>query len=1128
MVDQQRTTHPPQQVASTELAECYVFPASSGQQRLWFLGTLDPEWLNAYLMLVKLSIEGPLNQVILQRALNEIVKRHESLRTHLTILDEQLVQVIDPNGTVTISVLDWRLFDDSEQQQRQAYLVSELNQNASLEQNQQLVRLVLVRQREELATLYISVHHALADGQSMEQLVSELLAAYQAILLDQPLPLPTLPLQFADYVSWQQTWLQTPEAKAQEDYWIRLLDGASPYLDLPTDQPRPLIRSCAGRTSTFTIPESLQAQITAFNAKHGFSNYMTLLAAYIILLHRFSGQDDFLVGVPVANRVQDELNHVIGFFANTLVVRALLQDDLSVLELLNAIRQQTLMAMDHQQLPFDALVNALQPERSLSYNPVFQTMFGLFAGAPAAFSCHDLQIKQQPVAYQTSKFDLSLFMFEQGEHWSGLIEYSTQLFSEDTIRQFINVYSAALYSLTTTPLCAVAELPLVSNTKEALSFLESGSQQEQSNEAISCFWPVIAQQKTLHPDKVALVSGSISLTYKQLVDQVEQWAAWFDAQGVRAGQRVAICLPRTPTMVIALLAVYKLGAAYVPIDPDYPSARVTLTLVDAAPHWLLVTSQDYESLQEINLKVNNIALVDAYDDTGGSLPTRLDTAPNISPQTVDIDELSTYSDSTSLAYLLYTSGSTGKPKGVMVTREGVNNFLSSFYRRALVKPEDRLLAVTTIAFDIAVLELLLPLMSGAQVVLVAREQAGDGQALIDIIQQHHISVMQATPATWQLLADAGWLPPSSFTALCGGEALTDKLASQLLSNGAEVWNLYGPTETTIWSLCKQLQPQQKVTLGKPLDNTTYHVLDNSLFPVAPGMCGELFIGGRGLAQGYWQQPGLTARAFIPNPFNSESGVVTEQRLYRTGDRVRRLANGELEFLGRVDEQIKLRGFRIELGEIRAILLDQPWVAEAVVMSSGDSNHTKRIVAYIVWSATAQLLNQDNELLLQLLFVELQKRLPDFMVPSVIIPLSSFPLTPNGKIDKQQLPSPTEFSQTFQTSKRLPSTDTQRALAAIWLSLLKCPQVSIDDNFFVAGGNSLLAGQMIQAVQQRFDVALPMREVFLEPTIAHLSQAIDRLKQQAAEATAVEDPFAHLTEAMVDSLLSDPLLAENMS
>ncbi|MBU2705622.1 amino acid adenylation domain-containing protein [Zooshikella marina] len=1128
MPDQQRVTYLPQQAASTELAECYVFPASSGQQRLWFLGTLDPEWLNAYLMLVKLTIEGPLNQVILQRALNEIVKRHESLRTHLTIIDDQLVQVIDPNSTVTISVLDWRLLNVGEQQQRQTYLVSELNQNVSLEQNQQLVRLVLVRQKEEQATLYISVHHALADGQSMEQLVSELLAAYQAISLDQPLPLPTLPVQFADYVSWQQTWLQTPEAKAQENYWIHLLDGASPYLNLPTDLPRPSIRSCAGRTTSFAIPESLQTQVAAFNAKHGFSNYMTLLAAYIILLHRFSGQDDFLVGVPVANRVQEELNHVIGFFANTLVVRAQLQDNLSVLELLNTIRQQTLMAMDHQQLPFDVLVNALQPERSLSYNPVFQTMFGLFAGTPVEFSCHDLQVKQQPVAYQTSKFDLSLFMFEQGQHWSGLIEYSSQLFSEDTIQQFINIYIAALSSLTVEPSSAVADLPLVSNSEDTLTFLGSGDQHEQSNEAISCFWSVIAQQKTLRPDKLALVSGSISLTYKQLVDQVEQWAAWFDAQGVRAGQRVVICLPRTPAMVIALLAVYKLGATYVPIDPDYPSARVKLTLADAAAHWLLVTSKDYESLQEINLKVNNIALVDAYDDTGGSLPTRLDTAPNISPQKVDTDELSTYSDSTSLAYLLYTSGSTGKPKGVMVTREGVNNFLSSFYRRSLVKPEDRLAAITTIAFDIAALELFLPLMCGAQIVLVAREQAGDGQALIDIIQQHHISVMQATPATWQLLADAGWLPPSSFTALCGGEALTDKLASQLLSEGAEVWNLYGPTETTIWSLCKQLQPQQKVTLGQPLSNTTFYVLDNNLYPVAPGMCGELFIGGLGLAKGYWQQPGLTARAFIPNPFNSEPGAVTEQRLYRTGDRVRRLANGELEFLGRVDEQVKLRGFRIELGEIRAILLDQPGVADAIVISSGDSNHTKRIVAYIVWSAATKLLNQDNELLLQPLFAELQKQLPGFMMPSFIIPVPSFPMTPNGKVDKQQLPSPTAYSQTVQTSTRLPSTDTQRALAAIWLGLLKCQQISIDDNFFVTGGNSLLAGQMIQAVQQRFDVALPMREVFLEPTIAHLSQAIDRLKQQAAEASAVEDPFAHLSEATVDSLLSDPLLAENMS
>jgi amino acid adenylation domain-containing protein len=1068
-----------------------VFPASASQQRLWFLRELDARWSVAYHLPVAFRIDAPIDRVALQRALNHVVARHEALRTRLTYLDGELVQVIHPDARVTVSVADLGHLPHDERWDEARRLLAAEAQRPFRFTEDSLLRVTLLRLDTALHVLLVTVHHLVADGGSVELLVRELADSYDALLHGAQPELPVLPVQYADYVAWQRQWLGTEAHAEQRAYWTRKLAGAPLVLELPTDRPRPAVQTFHGASTELLLPRELAAAVRRHARASGTTTYMLLLQAFSILLRRYTGQDEFLIGTPVANRERPELESLIGFLANTLVVRMDLSGDPRVDVLRERIRDTVLEAVTHQQLPFEQLVEALHPERTLSRNPIFQVMFGMQEAPLARLSLGGRPLTRLPVGTGTSRFDLSFFLIDDGDCIQGVVEYSTDLFDADTISRLVRYYAAAVESLLDDARPRVSQIAL--HTGDELAALLARAFHAEP----ATFVPVhkaVAQQAARTPDRVALRCGDEQLTYRELITRVRRLAGALRARGVHPEDRVAVCLERSPDLAVALLAVLEAGGAYVPVDPRYPRERVTVMLQDARPG-VLITRPELASLGE---GIPHVMTPDASAEDGGAAP-----GPEVGEH--------------SLAYVLYTSGSTGRPKGVMVSHGALSNFLHTMARQPGLRSEDVLAAVTTFSFDIAALELYLPLLTGAQVVLATREQTVDAHALAMLLDTHRVTVMQATPATWRLLADAGWRPGAGFTVLCGGEALPQDLASLLTSGGATLWNLYGPTETTVWSCRKQLHSGERVTLGGPVGNTGAYVLDADLRPVPPGVSGELFLGGAGVARGYWGLPGLTAERFIPDPFSGRPGA----RLYRTGDIVRLRADGDLEYVGRADHQVKVRGFRIELGEIEAVLRRHESVCDAAARVWGPTEARRQLVAYVVPGTS-----HPTEDLTRHLREHARAFLPEYMVPATIILLDALPLTPNGKVDRRALPDPGTARARNEQASVAPGTETERRVAAIWTELLGCKHLGIHDDFFELGGNSLLAGRLVQALDHAFGVRVPMRDLFINATIAHLATVIDtgRRRVTAAVAPTPDTLLDGLSDDEVEALLNDPLLS----
>ncbi|TAF08476.1 MAG: non-ribosomal peptide synthetase, partial [Nostocales cyanobacterium] len=924
-----------------------------------------------------------------------------------------------------------------------------------------LIRATLVVLSETEHLLLICMHHIVSDGWSMGVFVGELVTVYNAYLQNQPSPLTPLPIQYADFAIWQRNWLQGDILERQLNYWKQQLETAPKFLPLPTDRPRPAVQTFEGSYQEFALSEELSNQLIALSQKQGVTLFMTLFAAYNILLYRYTGQTDILVGSPIANRNQREIEGLIGFFVNTLVFRTQLSENPSFNELLTQIRTTALSAYAHQDLPFEMLVEALQPERDLSYTPLFQVMFILQNAPISDTELTGLEVSALAIETTTAKFDLTLSMEQTTTGIRGGWEYNTDLFDSSTIARMTGNLITLLSAIAENSQTRINQLPILTATEKQTLFIDWNHTTVEYPQ-YQCIHQLFEEQVQKTPDAVAVVFANQQLTYRELDQKANQLANYLHSLGVTTDVLVGISVERSLEMVIGLLGILKAGGAYLPLDPEYPIERLQFILEDAQVRFLL-TQQNL-----VNHLPTNQAQIICLDGDWDIISQ------------ASVNHLSTQVRGNNLAYVIYTSGSTGKPKGVQIVHHAVVNFLTAMQQQPGITQDDILLGVTTISFDIAALEIFLPMTVGARLIIASRQVTIDGQQLAELLLNSQTTIMQATPATWRLLLENN-CDLSNLKILCGGEALPGDLAQKLSTQGASLWNLYGPTEATIWSSVYEIQPENDlISIGRPINNTQFYVLDQNLQPVPVGVPGELHIGGAGLAKGYLNRPELTAEKFIANPFDNG-----KTKLYKTGDLVRYLKDGNIEYISRIDNQVKVRGFRIELGEIETLLSQQENVQIACVIVREDTPGDQRLVAYIVpqpqQTPTPNILRQF-----------LKAKLPDYMIPNTFVILESLPLTPNGKIDRRALsvPTPTHNIDSFVA----PRTDLELQLAQIWSEILKVENVGVKDNFFDLGGHSLLATYLMAQIREKIGKEIPLAALFQHPTIEELAIALTKIHQ----------------------------------
>jgi amino acid adenylation domain-containing protein len=934
--------------------------------------------------------------------------------------------------------------------------------------------------------LFFMPHHAIWDGWSFDVFLNELDRLYAAFKRGEPSPLPPLPVNYGDYCAWQQQWLEGPELEKQTAFWLQQMSGELPVLDLPIDAPRPASMTFAGATEAFQLSSELVGKLSEIGRRSGATLYMVLLAAFDVLLFRLSGQTDLIVGTPIRGRSLPELEPLIGYFVNALPLRMRLDPNSTFGELVAGVRRTCLEAFEHQEMPFEVLVQKLKIDRDTSRTPLYSAFFTFQDVRNRKSSVGDLSYEQIHVHPPVSPTELSLWVKQVDSGIVGGLDFATDIFQRETAARWLAEYQVLLESIVALPESAIARLPLLTSEETRALAAISATERDYPREAR--LHELIERQVDAQPDAVAVTCGDRSLSYRELDAASNRLAHALAAAGVRAGARVGICLERSLELLIAALATLKSGAAYVPLDPMFPEERLRFMADDAAISAVII----HAGTRELCPRVAGATVLDLDLERDRILAlesTRLPASPGAASEAA--------------AYVIYTSGSTGKPKGVMIPHAGVVNFVTSMVREPGVRPADRLLAVTTLSFDIAVLELYAPLSVGAQVVIATHEMIADGDLLDEAIAEHDISVMQATPSTWRLLLGSGFRPPAGFKILCGGEAFPRDLAERLVETGAEVWNMYGPTETTVWSTCCKLErPLGDISIGLPIANTSVHIVDErgELCPL--GSAGELWIGGDGVALGYHQRPELTAERFVKNPFRSG-------RAYRTGDIVR-LRRGSLEYLRRNDNQVKVRGYRIELGDIEAALVAIPDVRQAVLTVREVRPGDHRLIAYLSFSGSSALPESE-------LRARLRTRLPEYMIPQHFVALAEFPQTPNGKVDRRALPDPLGASEQTHEGYVAPSTDNEKMLAALWQEILGIPKVGARDNFFELGGHSLLCLQMTAKLEQQTGTRLNPR-VILRNDLSQVAAALPSAAASVPAAkTSGEGPARSFSERLFDKL-----------
>lgn len=1043
----------------------HPLPLSFAQQRLWFLDQMEPG--NPFYNLPEaVRLNANLNVYALEQTLQEISRRHEVLRTRFSFIAGEASQVISPPQPMSLPVIDLSLMPDHGSEVAVERLAREEARRPFDLARGPVFRARLLRLNERAHVLLLTIHHIVSDGWSVGILLYETINLYKEFSRGNQSALKELQIQYADYAYWQRRRLQEEKLESQLAYWKKQLEGANPTIELPSDKPRPALQSYHGARESIDISQSLSQSLKDLSRRQGVTLFVTILAAFQTLLYRYSGQTDISIGTPVASRDQIETERLIGVMVNILVMRQDMSANPTFTELLARTREMTLAAYSNKDLPFERLVEELQPQRDLSRSPLFQVML-IFQNAPIPDKDPEgLHLIPLNLHGGSALFDLTLTIVETEQGMSAAMEYNRDIFEAATISEMLKHFRTLMESAVTTPEQSVSALTLFDAAQHRRMLIEwndTSAELDRNTFAISLF----EKWAERSPDSIAVMFEDQQLTYGALNARSNQLAHFLKEFEIGPESIVGIFVRRSLDMVVAIFGILKSGAAYLPIDPAYPTERIRYVIDDSAVSVLIVDQQLMEQLPETRARIISL------DREAESL------------NSISVVNPTKRYDAENLAYVIYTSGSTGWPKGVQVRRGALTNFLNSMRIRPGIESSDTVLSVTTLSFDIAALEIFLPLISGGRLVIASRETASDGRLLAELIDRERVSIIQATPATWRLLIEAEWSADIPVKALCGGEALPDTLANRLIDRCDSLWNLYGPTETTIWStLSKVEHVTGPVSIGNPIANTQVFLLDRNLNPVALRASGELHIGGDGVARGYACRPDLTAERFIPDAFSGNAGA----RLYKTGDLARHLHNGGLEFLGRMDHQAKVRGMRIELEEIESVLSRHPQVRQAVAVLRDDHRGDKRIVSYIV---------SDEELRSDHLRAFLRTQIPEYMIPSAFIRMEALPLTPNGKINRKALPEPEQSRSAIQAARTLPSGIVEELLAGVWSQILKIEGVAAEENFFEAGGHSLLAMQVLSRVRDLFGVDLPVRSFFEAPTLAGLAASIKLAQERQA-------------------------------
>jgi amino acid adenylation domain-containing protein len=1032
-------------------------PLSFAQQRLWFIDQLEPG-SPLYNVPKAFRISGRLNIQSLEQSLNEIVRRHEVLRTTFSAIGGQPVQKISPSLRISLPLVDVSDHPDGEREGEALRLIdNEARRPFDLAAGP-LLRSFMVRLAPEDHVLLLTMHHIVSDGWSIGILNRELSVVYDAFCNGRPSPLGALPIQYVDFAQWQREWLQGQVLQSQVTYWKdRLAD--IPMLQLPTDRARPARQSHRGARYSIVLPDRLCQALQALSQHEHASLFMTFVAAFNLLFCRYSGQYDIVIGTPIAGRNRSEVERLIGFFVNTLVLRTDLSGDPTFRELLRRVRGVALDAYAHQDLPFEKLVEELAPERSLGYAPLSQVMLAFQNFPDSLLEMSSCSVRPLELDSGTVKFDLTLQISRESYGMRCLLAYDTDLFDQATIERMLGHFHTLLEAIVAKPEQRLSKVELLTKA-ERQQLLVDWNGTERNYPRGRCIQELIEEQVERTPDAVAVVitsKGSVQrLTYRELNARANQLAHYLRRQGVGPEVLAGLCVERSLEMIIGLLGILKAGAAYVPLDLSYPKKRLAFILQDTGAKVLLTQQKLVPALPEHTARV--ICL-----DTDREVIGR-ESEINLNRETV----------ADQVAYVIYTSGSTGQPKGVAIAHKSTSTLLH--WARELLTPEDigGVLASTSICFDLSVFEIFVPLSWGGKVIL-----AEDALQLPTLLMADEVTLINTVPSVMAELLRTGAVPQSVLKVCLAGEPLSTSLVGQIYRQQSvlRVLDLYGPSEDTTYSTCAVRSFNGPATIGRPISNTQVYILDGHLNPAPVRVPGELYVGGDGLARGYLNRPELTAERFIPNPFSNTPG----ERLYRTGDLARYFPDGNIEFLGRIDNQIKIRGFRIELGEIEAVLKEQSAVCDAVVVVREDVPGEKRLVGYIVNSKPVQVGDLRNFL---------KAKLPQYMVPTAFVFVDSLPLTPSGKIDRRALPAPDQSRPHLESAFVAPGTVTEESVARIWADILKLERVGVDDNFFELGGHSLLATQVISRVRETFGIELPLRMLFEQPTVAGLAERID--------------------------------------
>ena len=1081
------------------------FPASFAQQRLWFLDQLEPGTA-AYNLVRAFRITGPLDVSALTSAIRAVVRRHEALRTVFETVEGEARQVVLSDVDIQVPIVDVTHLPQREAQPAALRIAGEEGKKPFDLTKGPLFRALLVRLSRDQYLLVLAMHHIVTDGWSISILFRELARCYEGSVNQKEPELPELPLQYVEYAQWQREYVSAEVLANQVEYWKNKLAGAQTILDLPADHPRPATHSWHGATEELIFDSQILAELKKLAQQEGATLFMVSMAAFQALLWRYTGQDNILVGTPTAARSQIEIENLIGFFVNTLVFRSDFSDNLTFRDLVRQVRACALEAYAHQDVPFEKLVEELAPERSIDITPLFQVMFTFQNIPKQIFEISGLEMKELEFETGIAKFDLSVEMYEDHE-FHCRFEYNTDLFEKQTILRKLGHFRNLVSCVLENPDQPLAQISLM-NVSEREQIVVEWNDTAAENPRVLPIHTVFELQATSIPKSTALRVQGTELSYQNLNEEANRLAHYLIKKGVGPGMLVGVCVERCPEMVVALLAVLKTGAAYVPLDPSYPEERLSFMIEDARLGCVVTRNGIQKRLP------TSVPTVIALDSEAAL--SRNEPVHNPSLELNGVQR----------AYVIYTSGSSGRPKGVEGTHRGAINRFWWMWERYPFQPGEVCCQKTNLGFVDSIWEIFGPLLAGVPSVILAPETVLDPEELLQSLARHGVTRMVLVPSLLRALLDhapdLGQRVPKLKLWSCSGEVLSADLARRFRQAcpDAKLLNIYGSSEVAADVTWHEVGEEDTtiVPIGKPISNSQVYLLDRQMNPVPVGVRGQIYVGGDGLAAGYWNRPELTAERFVANPIAPEQSA----RLYRTGDLGRWRANGEIEYLGRVDSEVKLRGMRIELGEIEAVLMTHALVGEAAVELAEESGQP-RLLAYVV-PRNGQAPNARE------LRRHLRTKLPEPMVPARYVVLAELPLLASGKVNRRALAGTAGVVLTEQ-GMTPPRTETERKLGEIWKELLKVEEVGVDQNFFELGGHSLLVLQVIARIRRMFEVELAVRTVFEEPTLAGLAAAVEKadaqglkartpILQRRARSEAIAAPSREALLAQLDQLSAD--------